>query len=297
MGGGHLSKGAFCAAFILACFIIGAALWRGPFSHHSAPIQPQGAPIPTQGGGGLIGAESRQPAESFPKISHYAASLVLACGDHLGSASLVYRNDIIVFSAHQIAALGGDALKTPPACAVLTADDRIIPILPESLITGAFAPHDRAVFSAPQTAQDWAAARLSQPLTKITPYRLGDLAHSLPLRGVNVSARPDNYQGPAPQHGDHPAQRFAQNCRWLEDLPDGRAAGPNLARLDCDAGAGSSGSGFVSTAPDPQLIAIITDSRRPPKGADCPMPGNVQCFTAGPLITPEIRAAIQSLAK
>ena len=224
----------------------------------------------------------------------YRASGFLLCGGSYGSASLVHRNDVIVFSAHQILKDSGAREDYLSNCRFVldTEGGESFPLDISTLRTGDFAVRSDGSyrFEWRTTAQDWAVAKLKRPVPDVEPYRLPQIDANIlsGARIANITAATDSW--PDQEYGG----RLAQICTYAGNIPG--APVEQAGRFDCDSGRGASGSGLLAHDGDngPMFFGIVTDVNRGYQ--TCEKLGDRSCFTAGPLLHDELRNAIEALA-
>lgn len=224
----------------------------------------------------------------------YRASGFLLCGDSFGSASLVHRHDIIVFSAHQILKNNGARENYLSKCRFVldTEGGESFALDLNTLQTGNFAVRSDGDyrFEWRATAEDWAVVKLKRPVEDVDPYQLidADTAVLSGARVANVTAATDSW--PDKKYGG----RLAQICTYSGNIPG--APVKQAGRFDCDSGRGASGSGILAHDGDdaPRFFGVVTDVNRGYQ--KCESIGDRSCFTAGPLLHNKLREAIEALA-
>jgi hypothetical protein len=159
-----------------------------------------------------------------------AATQGLSCSDGGGSASLIYHNDVIIFSAHELLKDEARHSQDLDDCVFVITDkagetDRY-PLLLTTLDHGVPTPASQVDEIWNRGNQDdWAIARLARPVTGIEPYRLPDRAEvGAPGSAVTtVSDRTDNWHGPGGM--------LAQNCHVIKVEAKLASSGERISRL------------------------------------------------------------------
>ena len=206
------------------------------------------------GANGVIGKDDRKLLSDFTidGVADQAAMRTslkatqwLSCSDGNGSASLIYRKDVIIFSAHELLKDEAKHSHELDDCVfVVTSKDGNAdhyPLLLATLDHGEPAPASQDDETWNRSNQDdWAIARLARPVEGIEPYRLPERSVvGRPGSAVTtVSDSTDNWQGPNGM--------LAQNCHVI--AVEARLAGrfPAVLHLDCDVGKGASGSALLA---------------------------------------------------
>jgi hypothetical protein len=238
----------------------------------------------TVGADGIIGKEDRKLVSEFTldgvadqaaMRASLAATQRLSCSHGAGSASLIYRNDVIIFSAHELLTdEGKDSHDLDDCVFVVTnraGETDHYPLLLTTLDHGVPAPasqEDEAWNRGNQ--DDWAIARLARPVTGIEPYRLPDQAEvGAPGSAVTtISDTTDNWHG---SNG-----MIAQNCHVIAANPQLVSRFPAVMHLDCDVGRGASGSAILQdlASGTPRYIATTIAYT----GNHCREAGLTTCF-------------------
>lgn len=276
------------------------ALFQNPDAPSRADVTPPQVTGPV-GSKGVIGADERKllPAFTMPGAADQAAvraglgaTHTLSCG---ASASLVYRNDVIIFSNHQLLD-GGKPDPDVAHCffevsrteggAVRT--DRY-PLLLDTLDHGEFVPEGEGDDEwNVDNQRDWAIARLARPVPDIVPYRLPDAVE--PARTgdavTTASGTTDNWPG-----SRDPQDRLAQACHVVP-LPGTIAARfPAVVHLDCDVGGGASGGAVLRGAASGHPVYLATIIAY--TGNDCRAVGLDTCFSIARQLDPDLVARIK----
>ncbi|MGL4236010.1 trypsin-like serine peptidase [Tabrizicola sp.] len=257
---------------------------------------------------GVIGDESRQALSnfkpedpvSFPGWEAVLDSVVqFDCnGDHdnLGTAVLLDRPDRVLTAAHAVQDMDGALYPDLEHCAVWRDGSPQVAIRPETIVVGPYRVPDALYddFSTEIARGDWAIVDLVGPVEGGKPLRLATKDELILAVGQPVL----NLSGPS--DSDTFLTSTAQICRYIGPPPTSSSLAPDgsivgrpaepadtwlVARYDCDAGRGSSGSPIIgwSTEGKPVIWGILTDSLR--GRLVCPYPGWSTCYSAGPLAT------------
>jgi hypothetical protein len=251
------------------------------------------------GADGVIGTEDRKLLSEFTldgvadqaaMRASLAATQRLSCRDGTaGSASLIWRADVIIFSAHQLLTLDGKKFHEFDDCVfVVTRNGKTeaYPLLLTTLDHGKPPSPDEPDDAWNRGNQnDWSVVRLDRPVPGIEPYRLPEQSEvGRPGSAVTtVSDSTDNWQG---ENG-----MLAQNCHVIE--VEGRVAArfPAVMRMDCDVGRGASGSAILQDVASgaPRYIGTTIAYT----GNDCRQAGLTTCFSIGRRLDPDLVARIQ----
>jgi hypothetical protein len=251
------------------------------------------------GADGIIGTDDRKLLSEFTldgvadqaaMRASLAATQGLSCGDGGGSASLIYRNDVIIFSAHEL--LKGEA-KHPREldnCVFVVTNTAgetdHYPLLLTTLDHGGPTPASQVDEIWNRGNQDdWAIARLARPVAGIEPYRLPEQAEfGAPGSAVTtISETTDNWQG-------SPGM-LAQNCHVVAAEAKLASRFPAVMHLDCDVGKGASGSAILEEVASgaPRYIATTIAYT----GNNCREPGLTTCFSIGRRLDADLVARIK----
>jgi hypothetical protein len=264
-----------------------------------APAADPAAPV---GANGIIAAEDRRllseftidgAADQAAVRAGLGATQRLSCG---ASASLVYRDDVIIFSAHQL--LNDDGKLDPDFqhCFFEVARKsggkvtvERYPLLLATLDYGRLAP-ESAVDDAwnYSNQNDWAIVRLARPVVGIEPYRLPETADAaVPGDAVTtVSDTTDNWRG-----SSEPGDRIAQSCHVVETTPGLRQDYPGVMHLDCDVGRGASGSAVLRDAASGRPTYVGTTIAY--TGNHCQHVGLTTCFSIARGLDADLIARIE----
>lgn len=247
------------------------------------------------GANGVIGTEDRKLLSEFTldgvadqaaMRASLAATQSLSCSDGGGSASLIYRNDVIIFSAHQVIKDEAKYSHALDDCVfvVMNKDGTTdhYPLLLTTLDHGALTPGSEADDAWYRSNQnDWAIARLARPVTGIEPYRLPEQAE-VGVAVTTVSESTDNWQGPSGM--------LAQNCHTIPAEWKLENRFPAVMHLDCDVGKGASGGAILEVASGvPRYIGIIIAYT----GNNCREAGLTTCFSIGRRLDTDLEARIK----
>jgi hypothetical protein len=161
-----------------------------------------------------------------PEGSRFNATGLVRCGNHMGTAQLVLRPDLIVTAAHVLQdARSGSSCEFLPHMGSGTP----IAIRISSIRTGSWNP-----LAEPAT-RDWAVARLEEPVPSATPYALASAGTG--PQEIHVCAA-----------GNGAPSRFgAESCAIREIIKTGEGGIRELA-IDCSAAPGSSGAALLNNA-------------------------------------------------
>lgn len=254
---------------------------------------------------GVIGREDRVPLaeftpddpDAFPGWEEAVAAVVrISCdGSAAGGGVLIGEGDRMLSAAHVFLEDNGSPRPRNAGCvAVSTTGDRVRMDVTR-LKAGPFRVPEALSnhLSVGITRTDWVVVRLehvpegARPLPIATAEQI-TLDEHYPV--LNVSGATDNFATDG---------FIAQTCGYRGVPPSasaldaageiyGRLAQEGdewlVARYDCDAGAGSSGSPIIGWHEGaPYVWGIVTDSLRGDER--CPDVGYNFCYTAGPLVT------------
>jgi hypothetical protein len=251
-------------------FIHGVSNFRNNAQYVGAPI----ASNDVVGENGVIGTEGRVLLSQFTvdgvadqeaMRASLAATQSLSCHDGVGSASLIYRNDVIIFSAHEILKDEAKHSDELDDCVFVVANkkgatDRY-PLLLATVDHGGAGPDGQLL-----DKDDWAIARLARPVTGIEPFHLPEKAEvgTTGSAVTTISESTDNWHGAR--------GILAQNCRVIE-------AFSAMLHLDCDVGHGASGSAILHDVASgtPRYVGTTIAYR----GSDCREVGVTTCFSIG----------------
>ena len=259
-------------------------------------------PTPPVGADGVIGADDRKLLSEFTldgvadqaaMRASLAATQRLSCG---ASASLVYRNDVIVFSAHQLIDKKGKLDPDLDHCffAVGRRIDGALVVERYPLLLATLDNGPPAVASGIDEVwnhgnqDDWAIVRLARPVTGIEPYRLPEHdSDGEPGASVTtVSDTTDNWSG-ASQVGD----MLAQSCHVIDAEPRLKVRYPAVMHLDCDVGRGASGSAILQDVASGRPTYVGTTIAY--TGNHCARTGLTTCFSIGRRMDAELAARIK----
>ena len=251
------------------------------------------------GADGVIGKEDRKLLSDFTidGVADQAAMRTslkatqwLSCSDGNGSASLIYRSDVIIFSAHQLFKDEANHSRELDDCVfgVTNTDgtpDRY-PLLLTTLDHGAPAPSGETDDAWNRGNQDdWAIARLARPVAGIEPYRLPEQAEvGVPgMTVTTISESTDNWQGPSGM--------LAQNCHIIAVEARLASRFPPVMHLDCDVGRGASGSAILADVASgtPRYIGTTIAYT----GNGCRDAGLTTCFSIGRRLDADLVARIK----
>jgi hypothetical protein len=251
------------------------------------------------GADGVIGTDDRKLLSEFtlPGVADQAAmrdSLAatqgLSCSDGDGSASLIHRSDVIIFSAHELLKGEGKNSRGLDDCVFVVTnragEKEEYPLLLTTLDHGVPTPAsqiDEAWNRGNQ--EDWAIARLARPVTGIQPYRLPETTDlGAPGSAVTtVSETTGNWHGPRGM--------LAQNCHVITAEAKLVSRFPAVMHLDCDVGGGASGSAILDDVASgaPRYIATTIAYT----GNDCQQAGLTTCFSIGRRLDADLIARIK----
>ena len=272
-------------------FIHGASdCWNN--AHVAAPIASNGV----VGENGVIGTEGRMLLAQFTldgvadqqaMRASLAATQSLSCGTGAGSASLIYRNDVVIFSAHEL--LEDDGKPSYNCVFVVTKKEGGFdhyPLLLATLDYGGPAPKHQVGDAWNRGNQnDWAIARLARPVEGIEPYHVPDQP-DIGAPGTlvtTVSEATDNWQGPS--------GKLAQNCHIISAEAALASRFPAVMHLNCDVGKGASGSAILRDVASgvPQYIGTTVAYT----GNNCRQAGLTTCFSIGRRLDADLIARIK----
>jgi len=285
----------------LAVLVITAALTPFSASPSETRIAPSADPAPV-GADGIIGAEHRKLLTEFTidGAADQAAVRVglgatqrLSCG---ASASLIYRTDVIVFSAHQLLQDNGKLEPDFPHCFFEVARKtggtvtvQRYPLLLATLDYGPLKPESAVDDEWNYSNQnDWAIVRLARPVEGIEPYRLPeDPNDGAPDNAVTtISDTTDNWNG-----SSQPGDRLAQSCHVIETTPSLAQRYPGVMHLDCDVGRGASGSAILKDAASGRPTYMATTIAY--TGNHCQHAGLITCFSIARRLDADLIARIE----
>jgi len=257
--------------------------------HAAAPV----------GADGVIGTDDRKLLSEFtlPGVTDQAAmraSLAatqsLSCDDGAGSASLIHRNDVIIFSAHELLKGDGKHSRGLDDCVFVVTNNagetENYPLLLTTLDHGAPQPASQVDEAWNRGNQDdWAIARLARPVAGIQPYRLPENTNvGAPGSAVTtISDTTENWHGSRGM--------LAQNCHVIAAEAKLVSRFPAVMHLDCDVGKGASGSAILDQVASgtPRYIATTIAYT----GNDCRQPGLTTCFSIGRRLDADLVARIK----
>jgi Trypsin-like peptidase domain len=282
----------------------GPWLEDGTFDPPYVEVAPAGAPPQ-----GVIGVEDRVPlakfvpddAMRFPGWRSVLGAVVyIGCDGAVpvvGSAVLLDRPDRILTAAHVLIGSDGRPSADVSSCRVWRDGSLPVRLRAATITTGGYRRPDvlSGRFSTEIAQLDWVVVDLEGPVAGGMPLRLArkdELILSLGQPVLALSGPVDNLD--AGQSGS------AQVCRYLGPPPTSSTVAPDgsvteryqapgdrwtVARYDCDAGRGASGSPVIGWSPagEPVIWGILSESVG--KRLVCPHPGLTSCFSAGPLAT------------
>jgi hypothetical protein len=282
---------------ILAILALIATVARLPGGRLSEPDTSDAAAA--VGADGVIGIDDRKLLSEFTldgvadqaaMRASLAATQALSCGDGAGSASLIHRSDVIIFSAHELLKDGGKNSHGLDDCIFVVtnkAGEREgYPLLLTTLDHGVPTPASQVDEAWNRGNQeDWAIARLARPVTGIQPYRLPDKTEvGAPGSAVTtISETTDNWHGPSGM--------LAQNCHVITAEAKLVSRFPAVMHLDCDVGKGASGSAileYVASGAPRYIATTIAYS-----GNDCRQAGLTTCFSIGRRLDADLVARIK----
>jgi hypothetical protein len=280
------------AGFTAGLYVQAASEFRSHPQHVAAPAAPEGV----IGADGVIGAEDRKLLSQFTldgvsdqaaMRTSLAATQRLSCDNGNGSASLIYRKDVIIFSAHQLSDDDGKFPSVPGDCvfSVLNKDGDFdhYPLLLATVDYGASVPPGQTDNRADRN--DWAVARLVRPVEGIEPYALPDRPDSgTPGTLVTTVSEPtDNWRGPK--------GKLAQNCHVIDVEAASASSFPSVMHLDCDVGKGASGSAILTDVASgvPRYVGTTIAYR----GNHCRESGLTSCFSIGRRLDADLIARIK----
>lgn len=268
---------AIFAVIAIAVYSQGASRFEVDARRHAdAPV----------GANGVIGTEDRKllseftldgVADQVAMRTSLAATQGLSCGSGGGSASLIYRNDVIIFSAHQLFHDDGKPDGILGNCVFSVANKQggfdDYPLLLTTLDYGK---------AWDQAKHDWAIARLARPVMGIEPYRLPEQAE-VGVAVTTVSQSTDNWKGPS--------GRLAQNCHTIPAEWESEKRFPAVMHLDCDVGKGASGSAILQEVASgvPRYIGTTIAY----SGNNCREAGLTTCYSIGRRMDGELAARIK----
>lgn len=251
------------------------------------------------GADGVIGTDDRKLLAEFTldgvkdqaaMRASLAAAQGLSCGSGAGSASLVYRNDVIVFSAHELLEDDGRPVRDLDRCVFevrnKAGETERYALLLTTLDHGEASPATQVdeVWNR-GNQNDWAIARLARPVPGIEPYRLPEQADvDAPGSAVTtVSETTDNWQG---SRGN-----LVQNCHVIAAEPKLVRLYPGVIHLDCDVGKGASGSAILQDVASgaPRYIGTTIAYT----GNHCREAGLTTCFSIGRRLDADLMARIK----
>jgi hypothetical protein len=249
------------------------------------------------GADGVIGTEDRKLLSEFTldgvadqaaMRASLAATQRLSCSDGAASASLIYRSDVIIFSAHQLFKDAANAVRELDDCifVVTGKDGRVTryPLLLTTLDHGMAPPPGEVDAWNRGNQDDWAIARLAHPVEGIAPYRLAEETEvGAPTLVTTVSDSTDNWRGPDGM--------LAQNCHVIVAEAKLAIRFPAVMHLDCDVGRGASGSAILADVASgtPRYIGTTIAYT----GNDCREPGLTTCFSIGRRLDADLMARIK----
>jgi hypothetical protein len=274
---------------LVVCFQVGVLRSEQDAGAGDAPV----------GADGIIGKEDRKLLSEFTldgvvdqaaMRASLAATQRLSCSDGAGSASLIYRRDVIIFSAHQLLKDEARHSHELDDC-VFVVTNRAgetdhYPLLLTTLDHGVPTPASQEDETWNRGNQDdWAIARLARPVTGIEPYRLPDQAEvGAPGSAVTtISDTTDNWRG---SNG-----MIAQNCHVIATGPQPTSRYRAVMHLDCDVGRGASGSAILQdvASGSPRYIATTIAYT----GNHCREAGLASCFSIGRRLDADLVARIK----
>jgi len=203
----------------------------------------------------VLGSEHRANAEQYAarnkldldtlKQAHAASGLV-QCGRAHGAGQLTLSNDVITTAAHVF--LDERGAHRSRACHFVTeiaGKKRRIPIDMGTIVAGSARPYSA------KAVNDWAVARLAQPLQEVTPYDLADrVAVDQPVEFVSRG------------HSDwRNAETMSFEACKLRALTNQVKGGTREFAFDCGTGDGASGGAVLSGEPRLRLGAILVGWR------------------------------------
>jgi hypothetical protein len=251
------------------------------------------------GADGVIGTDDRKLLSEFTidgvadqaaMRASLAATQWLSCSDGNGSASLIYRKDVIIFSAHELLKDEAKHSQELDDCVFVVTNKEgkadHYPLLLATLDHGAAAPASQDDETWNRSNQhDWAIARLARPVEGIEPYRLPEQAEvGAPGAAVTtISESTDNWRG---ANG-----MLAQNCHVI--AVEARLANrfPAVMHLDCDVGKGASGSAILQDIGSgaPRYVGTTIAYT----GNHCREAGLITCFSIGRRLDADLVARIK----
>ena len=203
----------------------------------------------------VMGAERRANAEQYAaknkldpqalKQSHAASGLV-QCGRAHGAGQLTLTTDVITTAAHVF--LDERGAHRSRACYFVTdvaGRKRRIPIDMGTIVAGSARPY------AAKAVNDWAVARLAQPLDDVTPYDLAERpAVDQPVEFVSRG------------HSDwRDAETMSFEACRLRAMTNQVKGGTREFAFDCGTGDGASGGAVLFGEPRLRLGAILVGWR------------------------------------
>ncbi|ATQ69883.1 MULTISPECIES: trypsin-like peptidase domain-containing protein [Methylosinus] len=203
----------------------------------------------------VLGAERRANAEQYAaknkldlstlKRAHAASGLV-TCGRAHGAGQLTVANDVITTAAHVF--LDERGAHRSRACYFVTDIDgrkRRVPIDMGTIIAGSAKPYSA------KAVNDWAVARLAQPLDDVSPYDLAEeVAVDQPVEFVSRG------------HSDwRDAETMSFEACRLRAQTNQVKGGTREFAFDCGTGDGASGGAVLSGEQRLRLGAILVGWR------------------------------------
>jgi hypothetical protein len=275
-----------------ALLLLGGLCSAGKAASPDAPV----------GEDGVIGADHRKLLSEFTidgmadqdaMRASLAATQRLSCG---ASASLVYRKDVIIFSAHQLIDDHGKLSADFDHCFFVVtrkkaedyAEERY-PILLTTVDHGAFRPeiHQDDKGSA-DNQEDWAIARLARPVEGVEPYQLAD-PDEVASPGSEVTTVSDTTYNWKGVQGE--AAMLAQNCHVIALEARLAERFPAVVHTDCDVGGGASGSAVLRDVGSgrPRYLATMVAYT----GNHCLRPDITTCYSSARRVDADLAARIQ----
>jgi hypothetical protein len=203
----------------------------------------------------VLGKDGRVDADRFAtaqkievdklKQSH-AASGLIQCGRAHGAGQLTLANDVITTAAHVF--FDEHGMARARTCYFVTeagSRQRRIPIDMGSIVAGAARPY------AVKAVNDWAVARLVQPIEDVVPYELAD--------DVTVDQAVRFVSRGHSDWGD-PRRMSFEACR-LRALTNQAKSGSREFAFDCATADGASGGAVLLGSDQPRLGAILVGWR------------------------------------
>jgi hypothetical protein len=198
----------------------------------------------------------------------YPATGYVRCAGGTGTALLVGSTQVIVTAGHVLIGRSGPGQGCTATFATATGQ-RQVQIDMSRLRSGASSP-----LTAP-AAQDWAVARLAEPVTGVRPFVAAGVAMGQDVTLVSGRTVPSG--GPT-----------TESCRIR-----GRTPGRAELAIDCSAQAGDSGAGLITA--DGRVAAIYVGFRSMSPGRSAPFSETHYNFALP--ISGAITAAIRELSK